>query len=155
MHKSDSLQIATFRRPLRRGRVLSSVISGHKLIVVLCDNGGYAVIDRLQVGQGGAAFNNMFGDVGPNRVDVDWVAHAGSLSCAAEEVGTITELEAAFERARAADRTTVLVIRTAPHAWTQGGAFWEVGVPEIAERPELRAARERLLEGKRRQRVGW
>ena len=32
----------------------SSVLSGHKMIVVLCDNGGYAVIDRLQVGQGGA-----------------------------------------------------------------------------------------------------
>ena len=50
----------------------SSVLSGHKL-VVLCDNGGYAVIDRLQVGQGGAAFNNLFRDVGLYRVEVDWV----------------------------------------------------------------------------------
>ena len=40
--------------------LLSSVISGHKLIAVLCDNGGFAVIERLQVGQGGASFNNMF-----------------------------------------------------------------------------------------------
>ena len=135
--------------------LLSSVIAGHKLIAVLCDNGGYAVIDRLQVGQGNAAFNNMFADVGPNRVEVDWAGHARSLGCLAEEAATLGELEAAFERARAADRTTVIVIRTAPHTWTPGGAFWEVGVPEGAQRLEVQAARERQREGKKRQRVGW
>ena len=31
----------------------SSVLSGHKLIVIVCDNGGFAVINRLQVNQGG------------------------------------------------------------------------------------------------------
>jgi 3D-(3,5/4)-trihydroxycyclohexane-1,2-dione acylhydrolase (decyclizing) len=135
--------------------LLSSVISGNKLIVVLCDNGGYAVIDRLQVGQGNAPFNNMFEDVGPNRVDVDWVAHARSLGCLAEQVTTVAELDDAFVRARAADRTTVIAIRTAPRAWTDGGAFWEVGVPESTERPQVDAARARQEEGKRRQRVGW
>jgi 3D-(3,5/4)-trihydroxycyclohexane-1,2-dione acylhydrolase (decyclizing) len=30
----------------------SSVLSGHKMVVVLCDNGGYAVIDRLQNDEG-------------------------------------------------------------------------------------------------------
>jgi 3D-(3,5/4)-trihydroxycyclohexane-1,2-dione acylhydrolase (decyclizing) len=135
--------------------LLSSVVSGHKLVVILCDNGGYAVIERLQVDQGGRSFNNMFRDVGPNRVQVDWVAHAASLGCRAESVATVTELEEAFERARAADRTTVIAIPTAPDAWTPGGAFWEVGVPEVSQRPELAAARERLLAGKRAQRVGW
>ena len=32
----------------------SSVLAGHKLIVIVCDNGGFAVIHRLQTGQGGA-----------------------------------------------------------------------------------------------------
>jgi len=86
---------------------------------------------------------------------VDWVGHARSLGCEAEEVTTIDDLEEAFTRARHADRTTVLVVPTAPDDWTPGGAFWEVGVPEITEREEVSAARERLLEGKRRQRVGW
>ena len=135
--------------------LLSSVVSGHKLIVVLCDNGGYAVIGRLQVGQGNVAFNNLFENVGPNRVEVDWVAHARSLGCLAEVATTIAELESAFERARAADRTTVIAIRTAPHAWTSGGAFWEVGVPESSARAEVDAARARQVEGKSKQRVGW
>ncbi len=135
--------------------LLSSVLSGRKLIVVLCDNGGYAVIDRLQVGQGNVAFNNLFEDVGPNRVEVDWVAHALSLGCIAEAATTIADLENAFTRARAADRTTVIAIRTAPHAWTSGGAFWEVGVPEGSTRPEVDAARARQIDGKSHQRVGW
>jgi 3D-(3,5/4)-trihydroxycyclohexane-1,2-dione acylhydrolase (decyclizing) len=134
--------------------LLSSVVSGHKLVVVLCDNGGYAVIERLQVGQGNASFNNMFDDIGPGRVEVDWVAHARALGCVAEAVSSIGELERALGRARSADRTTVIAIRTAAQVWTPGGAFWEVGVPEATTRPEVEEARGRLLEGKRRQRVG-
>jgi 3D-(3,5/4)-trihydroxycyclohexane-1,2-dione acylhydrolase (decyclizing) len=133
----------------------SSVVSGHKLVVVLCDNGGYAVIDRLQVGEGGAAFNNLFRDVGPNRVEVDWVAHATALGCRSERADTLDELGEALDRARSADRTSVIVLRTAPAVWTEGGAFWEVGVPEESEREEVRAARAQLLENKRAQRVGW
>lgn len=132
----------------------SATLAGHKLIVVLCDNGGYAVIHRLQVGEGGAPFGNMLADVRPDYAPVDWVAHARSLGCLAEQVGGIAELEEAFLRARAADRTTVIAIRTAPHDWTPGGAFWEVGVPEASARPAVAEARERQLEGKRRQRVG-
>jgi 3D-(3,5/4)-trihydroxycyclohexane-1,2-dione acylhydrolase (decyclizing) len=135
--------------------LLSSVVSGHKLIVVLCDNGGYAVIDRLQVGQGGAPFNNLFRDIGPNRVAVDWVSHARALGCTAEAVDDIEGLEQAYVRAREQEQTCVIAIRTAAHAWTEGGAFWEVGVPEVSEREEVAQARERLLQGKRRQRVGW
>jgi 3D-(3,5/4)-trihydroxycyclohexane-1,2-dione acylhydrolase (decyclizing) len=133
----------------------STVVSGHKLVVVLCDNGGYAVIDRLQVGQGGAPFNNLFRDVGPHRVDVDWVAHATALGCRAERADSLQELGEALERARSADRTSVIVLRTAPDVWTEGGAFWEVGVPEESEREEVRAARAQLIEAKRAQRVGW
>ncbi len=133
----------------------SSVITGHKLIVVVCDNGGFAVIDRLQTDMGGRPFNNMFATIGDGRVRVDWAAHAASLGCLSESVSTIAELEDAFERARSADRTTVIAIETAPDRWTPGGAFWEVGVAEVAERPEIAEAHKRVREGKERQRVGW
>ena len=87
----------------------SATLAGHKLIVVLCDNGGYAVIHRLQVGQGGAPYGNMLEDVRPDYTPVDWVSHARSLGCLAEEAADIAGLEAAFERARAAERTTVIL----------------------------------------------
>jgi 3D-(3,5/4)-trihydroxycyclohexane-1,2-dione acylhydrolase (decyclizing) len=134
----------------------SSVLCGHRLIVIVCDNGGFAVIDRLQVDQGGASFANLIADSRIERlVPVDFAAHAESLGCLAETVGSTRELAAAFERARGADRTTVIVIRTDPHAWTPGGAFWEVGVPAVSDRTGVQEARSRLDEGKSAQRVGW
>src|SRR5262249_42561528 len=68
---------------------------------------------------------------------------------------TVAELEDAFARARAADRTTVIAIETAPQRWTPGGAFWEVGVAEVSDRAEIAAAHERVLEEKSGQRIGW
>jgi 3D-(3,5/4)-trihydroxycyclohexane-1,2-dione acylhydrolase (decyclizing) len=134
----------------------SSILCGHRLIVIVCDNGGFAVIDRLQVDQGGASFANLIADSRIERlVPVDFAAHAESLGCLAETVGSTRELAAAFERARGADRTTVIVIRTDPHAWTPGGAFWEVGVPAVSDRTGVKEARSRLDEGKSAQRVGW
>ena len=133
----------------------SSVITGQKLIAVVCDNGGFAVIDRLQTNMGGRSFNNMFDNTGVERVKVDWVAHAQALGCRAEAVDSIGGLEEAFARAHGNDRTTVIAIETAPDQWTPGGAFWEVGVAEVSDRAEIAAAHEQLVAEKRRQRVGW
>ena len=40
----------------------STVLTGHKMIVVICDNAGYAVINRLQEFKGTPGFNNLFKD---------------------------------------------------------------------------------------------
>ena len=133
----------------------SSVLSGHKLIVVVCDNEGYAVINRLQVNQGGEPFNNLLRDTRhAEYVRVDFAAHARSLGCEVERVESIDQFEAAFTRARANARTSVIVIDVDQYSWTEGGGWWEVGVPETSDRPQVRAAREALVEGKRRQRRG-
>jgi 3D-(3,5/4)-trihydroxycyclohexane-1,2-dione acylhydrolase (decyclizing) len=141
---------------MMNSELYSSVLAGHKVVVIVCDNGGFAVIDRLQVNQGGASFNNLLADsrIGGELVPVDFAAHARSMGCAAETVTTIAELEAAIERARASERSYVIAIRTDPHAWTEGGAFWEVGVPEVSERESVREARRELEAGKAAQRVG-
>ncbi len=141
---------------MMNSELYSTVLTGHKLIVIVCDNGGYAVIDRLQVNQGGASFNNLFADCRTERlVDIDFAAHAASMGCETETVHTIGELEAALERARSADRTYVIALRTHPHRWTGGGSFWEVGVPEVSASPSVRAAREAMDEGRSAQRIGW
>lgn len=135
--------------------VYSSVLSGHKLIVIVCDNGGFAVINRLQVNQGGVPFNNQLQDSRhAELVRVDFAAHAASMGCISETVSTIVELSAAFERARVAERTTVIVLQTDPDVWTEGGAFWEVGVPEVSDRPEVMAAKGAMQAGKANQRIG-
>ena len=39
--------------------IYSSVITKNKLIIIVCDNGGFAVINRLQLFKGGKEFNNL------------------------------------------------------------------------------------------------
>jgi 3D-(3,5/4)-trihydroxycyclohexane-1,2-dione acylhydrolase (decyclizing) len=134
----------------------STVLAGHKLIVVMCDNGGYAVINRLQTGQGGEPFNNLLADCrSVGEVRVDFAAHAQAMGCHAIGVDSIDGLKVALREARAADRTTVIVIRTDPYAWTEGGAFWEVGVPEVSARHAVVEARATIDKGKLDQRIGW
>ena len=90
----------------------SSVLSGHKLIVIICDNGGFAVINRLQINQGGVPFNNLIADCQiVDEVRVDFAALAAAQGCRSETVSTIAELEVAVARARQErshlrDRTT-------------------------------------------------
>ncbi|MCP3911717.1 MAG: 3D-(3,5/4)-trihydroxycyclohexane-1,2-dione acylhydrolase (decyclizing) [Actinomycetia bacterium] len=134
----------------------SSVLSGHKLIVVVCDNGGFAVINRLQVNQGGKPFNNLLADARiVDEVRVDFAAHARAMGCEAETVSSIDELDAAFARARDADRTYVITLQTDQYSWTEGGSFWEVGVPEVSERAEVQQARSELEAGLADQHRGW
>jgi 3D-(3,5/4)-trihydroxycyclohexane-1,2-dione acylhydrolase (decyclizing) len=136
--------------------IYSSVLYGHKLIVIVCDNGGYAVINRLQVNQGGVPFNNQLADCEPaNLVYVDFAQHAASMGAISETVGSIDELETAFARARKSESTHVIVIKTSPNDWTEGGSFWEVGVPTTSHRPEVIKAGEVMREGKKQQRIGW
>ena len=136
--------------------IYSSVLYGHKLIVIVCDNGGYAVINRLQVNQGGVPFNNQLADCeAKNLVYVDFAQHAASMGAISETVSSIDELETAFARARKSDRTHVIVIKTSPNDWTEGGSFWEVGVPTASHRPEVIKAGEVMREGKKQQRIGW
>jgi 3D-(3,5/4)-trihydroxycyclohexane-1,2-dione acylhydrolase (decyclizing) len=135
--------------------LLSSVMTGHKLIVVVCDNGGYAVIDRLQNGKGITSFNNMFDSSRSVRaVQLDFAQHAASMGTKAETVSTIRELEQALERAKAADRTYVIVIKTDPVTWTPGDAWWDVGVPAVSESQAVRKAYAEQTEGKKKQRLG-
>jgi 3D-(3,5/4)-trihydroxycyclohexane-1,2-dione acylhydrolase (decyclizing) len=135
--------------------IATSVMLGRKLIVVVLDNRGYGCINRLQQAVGGEPFNNLFADcaqAGPGAPDIDYAAHAKSLGALAEHVRTIPELEAALARARAADRTYVVAIDTDPARSTEaGGWWWEVAVPAVSGRAEVRAARERYEADRKKQ----
>jgi len=121
----------------------TSVMLAQKLIVTVLDNRGFACINRLQRASGGAAFNNLWADSHFKvPAEIDFAAHAASLGAIAEKVSTIAELEQALKRAKHSDRTHVIVIETDPAAATEaGGAWWDVAIPEVSVRAEVRAAR--------------
>ena len=121
----------------------TSVAMAQKLIVTVLDNRGFACINRLQRASGGAPFNTMWADSRyESLTQIDFAAHAASLGAIAEKVATIAELEQALGRAKTSDRTHVIVIQTDPAVATEaGGAWWDVAIPEVSLRPEVRAAR--------------
>ncbi|KZK95285.1 MULTISPECIES: 3D-(3,5/4)-trihydroxycyclohexane-1,2-dione acylhydrolase (decyclizing) [unclassified Pseudovibrio] len=143
---------------LMNSDIYSSVLTEKKLIVMVCDNGGFAVINKLQNNTGNASFNNLIKDSPTitNPVAVDFAAHARAQGALAETVETIEELREAFKRAKAADRATIISIQVDPYeGWTQEGhAWWEVGLPEVSNSQNVRTAREEWEAGRVNQRVG-
>jgi 3D-(3,5/4)-trihydroxycyclohexane-1,2-dione acylhydrolase (decyclizing) len=137
---------------MMNSEIATSVAMHRKLLIVVLDNRGFGCINRLQQACGGAAFNNL---LGPEAPAVDFAAHARSLGAHAEQVKTVPDLEGALDRARRVDRTAVVVIETDPgKPFTGGGAWWDVPVPEVSDRPEVRAAREAYDAARRHQRPG-
>ncbi len=135
--------------------IYSSVLSGHKMIVIVPDNGGFAIINRLQNFKGGVSFNNLIKD---SRVrepfSVDFAKHAESMGALARRVETLGELDEAMKWAQANDRTTVLTLTSDAFAWTPGDAQWDVGVPEVSVRKEINQARTDHDEIRKKQRIG-
>jgi 3D-(3,5/4)-trihydroxycyclohexane-1,2-dione acylhydrolase (decyclizing) len=141
---------------MMNSEIATSVMLGKKLIIVVLDNRGYGCINRLQQACGNAPFNNMLEDclqVAGGAPHIDFAMHARSLGAHGENVKTIPELEEALARARQASRTCVLCIGTDPTRTTsEGGCWWEVAMPEVSEREQVRTARTRYEEAKRAQR---
>lgn len=136
--------------------IATSVMLGHKLIVIVLDNRGFGCINRLQQACGGAPFNNMLDDClhGSDGVPaIDFAAHARAMGAEAEHVGGIAELEQALVRARASTRTYLISIDTHHRRTTEeGGCWWEVAVPEVSPRETVRQARRNYEIAKQKQR---
>jgi 3D-(3,5/4)-trihydroxycyclohexane-1,2-dione acylhydrolase (decyclizing) len=125
---------------MMNSEIATSIAMGLKLTIVLLDNRGFGCINRLQGACGGESFNNLLDERAPA---VDFAAHARALGAHAQKVSGIRELEEALRASRSTDRTVVLVIDTDPQQSTAaGGAWWDVAVPEISNRPSVTAAYE-------------
>ncbi len=128
---------------MMNSELATAVSMGVKITVVITDNRGFGCINRLQMGTGGAEFNNLLDHthhVNPSHID--FVAHAASMGADARKAGSIAELETALAEARAAKGPFVVVIDTDPYPTTEaGGYWWDVAVPEVSDRQEVNAAR--------------
>ena len=128
--------------------ILSTVMTGHKVIYIVCDNAGFAVINRLQVGKGGAEFNNLFKNCKGKVVKVDFVQHAKSMGADGEWVKSIDEFEEAFARARASKKSYLIAIKVQQYNWTGGDSWWDTGVPEVSRRKQVKKARRQQVKGR-------
>ena len=138
--------------------IYSSVLSGRKLIIIVCDNGGFAVINKLQTNTGNVPFNNLIADCNIESAPfaIDFPAHARAMGAHAEDVHSVDELRQAFVRAQAAKSTCVICLKVdAFEGWTmEGHTWWEIGTPSVSNRADVTKAHEEVERGRARQRAG-
>jgi len=140
---------------LHNSDIYSSVLYDKKLIIIVCDNGGHMVINRLQLAKGGKEYLcNLREARATNLQFVDFAAHAQSMGANAETVTSTSELEAAFLRAKKSDKTYVISLKTDGYEWLDGTAFWESPTLEVHSTEENKKAYVDFKEGKDKQRKG-
>lgn len=120
--------------------IATSVMLGIRLIIIVLDNRGFGCINRLQASVGGESYNNLLPPE-PANAAVDFVAHAAALGAESLFAANLDELAPAIEKARRAQRTTVIVIETdAAQSTAAGGAWWDVPVAEVSTSDAVRTA---------------
>ncbi|MGU3576093.1 3D-(3,5/4)-trihydroxycyclohexane-1,2-dione acylhydrolase (decyclizing) [Brucellaceae bacterium C25G] len=128
---------------MANSELATAVMMGIKITVVITDNRGYGCINRLQMATGGAQFNNLLDHshhVNPSHID--FAAHAAAMGADSYKVSSIAELEASLAKVRDSNKVSVIVIDTDPYPTpATGGYWWDVAVPEVSERAEVREAR--------------
>jgi Acetolactate synthase len=140
---------------LQNSDIYSSIMYDKKLIIVVCDNGGHMVINRLQLAKGGKEYLcNLRSARASNVTFVDFEAHAKSMGANAETVKSTSELESAFKRAKKSDKTYVISMLTHGYEWLNGTAFWESPTLEIHSSQGNKDAYKEFTEGKNKQRKG-
>ncbi|WP_424830598.1 3D-(3,5/4)-trihydroxycyclohexane-1,2-dione acylhydrolase (decyclizing) [Ruegeria sp.] len=129
---------------MANSELATACMMGIKITVVITDNRGFGCINRLQMGTGGAEFNNLLDHAyHVNPANIDFAAHAAAMGAASVKVSSIAELEDALARAKDAAGPFVIVIDTDPYPSTpDGGHWWDVAVPEVSDRDEVKTARQ-------------
>jgi 3D-(3,5/4)-trihydroxycyclohexane-1,2-dione acylhydrolase (decyclizing) len=129
---------------MANSELATAAMMAKPITIVLTDNRGFGCINRLQMGTGGAEFNNLLDHtVHEVRLRIDFAAHARALGAEAVKVGSIAELEAALATRHGKTGPYVVVIDTDPYPSTpHGGFWWDVAVPEVSDRDQVKAARQ-------------
>lgn len=143
---------------LMNSDIYSSVLTDRKMIICVLDNGGFAVINKLQNNTGNESFNNLIEDCPtiPAPFAVDFEAHAKSMGALAETVSSPAEFADAFKRAKAADKTSVIVMNVdAYEGWTtEGHTWWEVGTPHTTKSAKVAEKHTEIEAERTKQRKG-
>jgi 3D-(3,5/4)-trihydroxycyclohexane-1,2-dione acylhydrolase (decyclizing) len=115
-----------------------------KVTVIVAVNHGYQSIHGLQSSKIGPSFGNEFrrrnGDgLAGEYIPVDFAANAESFGCTVERVNSLDELGPALERARSESGPVVIVAEVEPRrGLLDAGAWWDLGLPEVADEAETR-----------------
>ena len=150
---------------MMNSEIATSVQEGHKLVIVVVDDHGFASIGALSRSLGLDGFGTRYaarrdGSIGFDAdgkrlapLDIDLAASARSLGASAVRVNGIGELRTALREAQSADGTSVIVIEADRYAAVPSyDSWWEVAVPEVSDQDGVRQARKAYEDDRQRQR---
>jgi len=127
---------------MANSELATAVMMGIDFTLIITDNRGFGCINRLQIGTGGAEFNNLLDDARQvTRSAIDFVKHSQAMGATSRKVGSVAELQAALAT-RGGKGVQVIVVDTDPYPSTEaGGTWWQVAVPEVSTRQQVNDAR--------------
>lgn len=128
---------------MANSEMATAAMMGISFTVVVTDNRGYGCINRLQMGCGGAEFNNLLEHSYHTQPSaINFAKHAEAMGATSVKVGSIAELEDALAKRGDIQGPYVIVIDTDPYPSTpDGGTWWDVAVPEVSTRDEVNVKR--------------
>ena len=140
---------------MANSEMATAAMMGASFTVIVTDNRGYGCINRLQVGTGGAEFNNLLKDtVHETPSAINFAAHAASMGATSVKVSSVADLEEALAKRGDITGPYVIVIDTDPYPSTpHGGSWWDVGVPEVSVRREVNDAWDKYRSNKTTQKT--
>ena len=140
---------------MANSEMATAAMMGASFTVIVTDNRGYGCINRLQMGTGGAEFNNLLKDtVHETPSAINFVAHAASMGATSVKVSSVADLEEALAKRGDITGPYVIVIDTDPYPSTpHGGSWWDVGVPEVSVRREVNDAWDKYRSNKTTQKT--
>jgi 3D-(3,5/4)-trihydroxycyclohexane-1,2-dione acylhydrolase (decyclizing) len=140
--------------------IVTSIQEGHKLTIVLVDNGGFQCIKGLQMSAGSPHFGNelRFRDDHTGRLEgdfvpVDFAMNAESLGAVALRAASEGALREALARAKEIDRTVLIYVPVDKDARVPGfESWWDVPVAQVSGQQGVQDALSRYEENLEKQR---
>ncbi|OHT25689.1 3D-(3,5/4)-trihydroxycyclohexane-1,2-dione acylhydrolase (decyclizing) [Providencia stuartii] len=125
-----------------------------KITILLFDNAGFGCINNLQMSQGMGSFgtenrhrNPKTGQMDGALVKVDFAKNAESYGCKSYRVHDEAQLIAAIEDAKLQTGCVLIDIKVLPKTMTNGyEAWWRTGTAQVADKPEIVAAADKIKE---------
>jgi 3D-(3,5/4)-trihydroxycyclohexane-1,2-dione acylhydrolase (decyclizing) len=138
--------------------IVTSLQENVKLNIVIFDNHGFGSIGGLSraCGSGGFGTKYQYHDSEGANIPVDFVANAASLGAHAVRVSSHEELSSALSDLASQTRTSVMVVET-DYCDGVGGyeSWWDVPIAEVSEMDAVQQARQKYVEGKKKERYFW
>jgi 3D-(3,5/4)-trihydroxycyclohexane-1,2-dione acylhydrolase (decyclizing) len=139
--------------------IVTSIQEGLKLNIVLLDNHGFSSIGGLSRSCGNEGLGTNYRYRRGTKYDggnlpVDFVANAASLGAWAVRAKTREELREAIGSARKQSQTSVVVVETSYDDRVPGyESWWDVAIAEVSASEEVKAARQKYEEARRKERL--